>query len=104
VTFALNNTGPTREQVVVTAIEPNLEAGGFVFRFTAYVIGSNRTPVDTNATELSLNATQGAVFDLNVTAPVSWPAPSIVSFAVRASTLDASVAAKDLTVTLHVTP
>jgi len=27
-----------------------------------------------------------------------------VSFAVRASTLDASVAAKDLTVTLHVTP
>src|SRR5881296_3384642 len=89
VTFALNNTGPTREQVVVTAIEPNLEAGGFVFRFTAYVIGSNRTPVDTNATELSLNATQGAVFDLNVTAPVSWPAPSIVSFAVRASTLDA---------------
>ncbi|TLZ77908.1 MAG: site-2 protease family protein [Methanobacteriota archaeon] len=104
VTFALNNTGPTREQVVVTAIEPNLEAGGFVFRFTAYTIGSNRTPVDTNATELSLNATQGAVFDLNVTAPVSWPAPSIVSFAVRASTLDASVAAKDLTVTLHVTP
>src|SRR5881296_3701237 len=89
VTFALNNTGPTREQVVVTAIEPNLEAGGFVFRFTAYVIGSNRTPVDTNATEFSLNATQGAVFDLNVTAPVSWPAPSIVSFAVRASTLDA---------------
>src|SRR5438876_10604125 len=104
VTFALNNTGPTRAQVVVTAIEPNLEAGGFVFRFTAYTIGSNRTPVDTNATELSLNATQGAVFDLNVTAPVSWPAPSIVSFAVRASTLDASVAAKDLTVTLHVTP
>src|SRR5438128_808500 len=104
VTFALNNTGPTREQVVVTAIESNLEAGGFVFRFTGYTIGSNRTPVDTNATELGLNATQGAVFDLNVTAPVSWPAPSIVSFAVRASTLDASVAAKDLTVTLHVTP
>src|SRR5437867_4599377 len=104
VTFALNNTGPTREQVVVTAIEPNLEAGGFVFRFTAYTIGSNRTPVDTNATELSLNATQGAVFDLNVTAPVSWPPRSLVSLAVRASTLDASVAAKDLTVTLHVTP
>jgi len=104
VTFALNNTGPTREQVVVTAIESNLEAGGFVFHFTAYTIGPNRTPVDTNATELSLNATQGAIFDLNVTAPLSWPAPSTVSFAVRASTLDASVAAKDLTVTLHVTP
>jgi membrane-associated protease RseP (regulator of RpoE activity) len=102
-TFAVNNTGRTREQLVIVAKEANLEAGGrgFVFRFTAYEIGSIRTSVDANTTQFSLNASQRAIFDLKVTA-LDWPAPSTASFFVRVRTIDDNVE-EDLPVRLQVT-
>ena len=107
-TFAVNNTGPAREDVVVSAKDAkaaNLVAAGFVIIFTAYEIGSKRTIRSNDTLSIRLNASQRAVLDLQVTAPTMWPAPlpQYVTFLVHATTLDLSVP-KDLLVTLQITP
>jgi len=104
-TFAVNNTGPIRESVIVTANDPNLNAFGFVILFTSYQIGSVITPVSNSTVTLTLNASQHAVFDLSVTAPLTWPRalPQYVRFSVTARTSDGLVH-PELPVDLRVTP
>src|SRR5438445_501205 len=91
-TFGVNNTGPVRESVIVTAYDPNLNAFGFVILFTSYQIGSVVTPVSNNTVTISLNSTQLAAFDLRVTAPPTWPMtkplPQYVAFVVVAIPID----------------
>jgi len=104
-TFGVNNTGPVKESVIVTAYDPNLNAFGFVILFTSYQIGSVVTPVSNNSVTLSLKATQLAAFDLRVTAPPVWPTPlpRYVAFVVVARTIDGSVSAQ-LPVDLQIIP
>jgi len=104
-TFGVNNTGPVKESVIVTAYDPNLNAFGFVTLFTSYQIGSLVTPVSNNSVTISLNSTQLAAFDLRVTAPSVWPTPlpRYVAFVVVARTIDGSVSAQ-LPVDLQVIP
>src|SRR5437870_2416099 len=104
-TFGVNNTGPVKESVIVTAYDPNLNAFGFVTLFTSYQIGSVVTPVSNNSVTISLNSTQLAAFDLRVTAPSVWPTPlpRYVAFVVVARTIDGSVSAQ-LPVDLQVIP
>lgn len=104
-TFAVNNTGPIKESVIVTAIDANLNAFGFVILFTSYQIGSVTTPVNSSTVTLSLGASQHALFDLRVTAPPTWPRPlpQYVSFSVTARTSD-GVVHPELPVALRVTP
>ncbi len=104
-TFAVNNTGPVRESVIVTANDRNLDAFGFVILFTSYQIGSVTTPVSDSTVTLALSASQHAVFDLRVTAPPAWPSPlpQYVSFSVTARTSDGLVH-PELPVDLQVTP
>src|SRR3989442_1750512 len=106
-TFGVNNTGPVKESVIVTAYDPNLNAFGFVILFTSYQIGSVVTPVSNNTVTISLNSTQLAAFDLRVTAPPTWPMtkplPQYVAFVVVARTIDGLVSAQ-LPVDLKVTP
>src|SRR2546427_517230 len=104
-TFGVNNTGPVKESVIVTAYDPNLNAFGFVTLFTSYQIGSVVTPVSNNSVTISLNSTQLAAFDLQVTAPSVWPTPlpRYVAFVVVARTIDGSVSAQ-LPVDLQVIP
>src|SRR5438445_132097 len=104
-TFGVNNTGPVKESVIVTAYDPNLNAFGFVILFTSYQIGSVVTPVSNNSVTLSLNSTQLAAFDLRATAPAAWPTslPRYVAFVVVARTIDGSVSAQ-LPVDLQIIP
>ena len=104
-TFGVNNTGPVKESVIVTAYDPNLNAFGFVILFTSYQIGSMVTTVSSNSVTISLNSTQLAAFDLRVTAPSVWPTPlpRYVAFVVVARTIDGSVSAQ-LPVDLQVIP
>ena len=104
-TFGVNNTGPVKESVIVTAYDPNLNAFGFVILFTSYQIGSVVTPVSNNSVTLSLKSTQLAAFDLRVTAPPVWPTPlpRYVAFVVVARTIDGSVSAQ-LPVDLQIIP
>ncbi len=104
-TFGVNNTGPVKESVIVTAYDPNLNAFGFVILFTSYQIGSMVTPVNDSSVTISLNSTQVAAFDLRVTAPSVWPTPlpRYVAFVVVARTIDGSVSAQ-LPVDLQVIP
>jgi len=104
-TFAVNDTGPIRESVIVTANDPNLNAFGFVILFTSYQIGSVITPVSNSTVTLTLNASQRALFDLRVTAPPTWPRPlpQYVSFSVIARTSD-GLFHPELTVDLQITP
>jgi len=103
-TFALNNTGPVREDIVVNLRQFNLESFGFVIRFTRVTVGTNTTTVDTTTVSLLLNASQRAVIDLQVSAPSSWPRllPTTVNFEVRTTTRD-GVASAILPVALDVT-
>lgn len=102
--FALNHTAPAREVVVVTAKAPNLESAGFTFRFTQVRIGSQTTLVNNDTVTITLNASERAVLNLQVTAPPSWPValPKPVYFSVHATTVDEGVS-KDLAVTLNLT-
>ena len=102
--FTVNNTGPTKESVIVTASNPNLNAFGFVILFTSYQIGSVNTPVNDSTVTLTLDARQHALFNLRVTAPPTWPRPlpQYVSFSVTARTSDGLVH-PELPVDLQVT-
>src|SRR5213592_4898399 len=83
-TFAVNNTGPIKESVIVMTNDQNLNAFGFVIVFTSYQIGSVITQANNSTVTLTLNASQRAVFDLRVTAPamVGASLPQDVSFSV----------------------
>src|SRR5947208_1653985 len=90
-TFAVNNTGPIRESVIMGAKDQNLVAYYFVILFTSYRIGSVSTAVNSTSVTIMLNASQRAVFDLQVRAPTNWsgrPLPHYVSFLVTARTSD----------------
>ncbi|TLZ55358.1 MAG: site-2 protease family protein [Methanobacteriota archaeon] len=103
--FALNNTGPASENVVVNLRQNNLNEFGFVIRFTAFRIGTATTPVSTDTLTFRLNAVQRAVLDLNVTAPSSWGTsslPATVTFEVHATTPDGA-AQQDLVIMLQIT-
>src|SRR5438445_4698313 len=104
-TFGVNNTGPVKESLIVTAYDPNLNAFGFVILITSYQIGSVGTPVSDNSVTLSLNSTQLAAFDLRATAPAAWPTslPRYVAFVVVARTIDGSASAQ-LPFDLHIIP
>src|SRR5881396_2843974 len=81
-TFAVNNTGPIKESVIVMTNDQNLNAFGFVIVFTSYQISSVITQANNSTVTLTLNASQRAVFDLRVTAPamVGASLPQDVSF------------------------
>jgi membrane-associated protease RseP (regulator of RpoE activity) len=102
--FAINNTGPVPENVVVNLRQNNLDRVGFVMRFNGFQIGTVSTPVNTDTVTFRLNAGQRAILTLNVTAPPTWPAPTPanVTFQVHATTPD-GVPSKDLQVDLQVT-
>src|SRR5712691_11203366 len=105
-TFAVNDTGPIRESVIVTANDPNLNAFGFVILFTSYEIESVRTAVSNASVTFTLNASQRVVFDLQVSAPINWtsgPLPQYVTFLVTARTSDGLIH-PELPVDLRVTP
>src|SRR5437773_1944325 len=104
-TFAVNNTGPIKESVIMGAKDQNLLAFGFVVLFTAYRIGSVSTAVNNASVTITLNARQRAVFDLQVTAPTNWsssPLPQYVSFLVTARTTDGLIR-PELSVDLRIT-
>ena len=102
--FAINNTGPMREDIVVNLRQNNLDRAGFSMRFLSYQIGTVTTPVNTDTVTLRLSASARAILTLNVTAPPSWPAPTPanVTFQVHATTPD-GVASNDLQVGLQIT-
>src|SRR3989441_281472 len=102
--FTVNNTGPTKESVIVTASNLNLNAFGFVILFTSHQIGSVNTPVNDSTVTLQLDPRQHALFNLRVTAPPTWPRPlpQYVSFSVTARTSDGLVH-PELPVDLQVT-
>src|SRR5467141_275998 len=102
--FAINNTGPVPENVVVNLRQNNLDRVGFVMRFNGFQIGTVITPVNTDTVTFRLNTGQRAILTLNVTAPPTWPAPTPanVTFQVHATTPD-GVPSKDLQVDLQVT-
>jgi len=105
-TFAVNNTGPIKESVIMGAKDQNLLAFGFVVLFTSYRIGSVSTAVNNASVTITLNARQRAVFDLQVTAPTNWsssPLPQYVSFLVTARTTDGLIR-PELSVDLRITP
>jgi len=106
-TFAVNNTGPIKESVIMGAKDQkNLLAFGFVILFTSYRIGSVSTAVSNASVTITLNASQRAVFDLQVRAPNNWsssPLPVYVSFLVTARTSDGLIH-PELPVDLRITP
>jgi membrane-associated protease RseP (regulator of RpoE activity) len=103
--FAVNNTGPARENVVVSVRPNNLDRVGFVIRFTSYQIGTSNVSEDKDTVEFRLNPSQRAVLDLMVTAPASWPSalPAMVAFQVHAGTPDGVATPADLEVPVQVT-
>ena len=103
-TFALNNSGPIREDVVVNLQQFNLESFGFVIRFIRVFVGTNTTSVNTTTVSFFLNAAQRVVLDLKIAAPPTWPRPlpTTVHFEVRTTTRD-GVASAILPVALDVT-
>src|SRR5436190_1891010 len=103
--FAVNNTGPARENVVVSVRPNNLDRFGFVIRFTAYEIGGTNVSVNRDTVEFRLNASHGAILDLEVTAPLTWgkPLPETVTFQVHAATPDGVATPADLDVPVQVT-
>ncbi len=103
--FAVNNTGPAKENVVVSVRPNNLDRVGFVIRFTAYQIGSSNLSADKDTVEFRLNASQRAVLDLMVMAPAIWPSalPAMVTFQVHAATPDGVATPADLDVPVQVT-
>src|SRR2546426_235650 len=104
--FAVNNTGPIKESIIMGTKDQNLAAFGFVTLFTSYRIGSVSTAVNNASVTITLNARQRAVFDLQVTAPTNWsssPLPQYVSFLVTARTTDGLIR-PELSVDLRITP
>src|SRR5438046_6447554 len=103
--FAVNITGPARENVVVSVRSNNLYRFGFVIRFTAYEIGGTNVSVNRDTVEFRLNASHGAILDLEVTAPLTWgkPLPETVTFQVHAATPDGVATPADLDVPVQVT-
>ena len=103
--FAVNNTGPARENVVVSVRPNNLDRFGFVIRFTAYEIGGTNVSVNRDTIEFRLNASHGAILDLEVTAPLTWgkPLPETVTFQVHAATPDGVATPAGLDVPVQVT-
>ncbi|TLZ44721.1 MAG: site-2 protease family protein [Methanobacteriota archaeon] len=76
--FAVENTGPIRTEIVVSAsgiIVENMEESGFVIRFTQVAINGTTTTLSGRTAAVNLTASQRAVFDLQVSAPPSWPVP-----------------------------
>jgi len=105
-TFAVNNTGPIRESVIMGTKDQNLVAFDFVILFTSYEIESVRTAVSNASVTVTLNASQRVVFDLQVSAPINWtsgPLPQYVTFLVTARTSDGLIH-PELPVDLRVTP
>jgi membrane-associated protease RseP (regulator of RpoE activity) len=102
--FALNDTGAARENVVVNLLQNNLDQAGFTIRFTSFIVGTVSTPVNSDTISFGLAASQRAVIDLNVTAPLTWsaPLPANVKFQVHATTPDGA-AMRDLQVALQIT-
>lgn len=71
-TFAVNNTGRTSINLVVTTdntVNRNHEAGRFSIQFTRIEIDGNNTTIDLDTVSFRLNATERAILDLLVTAP-----------------------------------
>ena len=103
--FVVNNTGPAKENVVVSVRPNNLDRVGFVIRFTAYQIGSSNLSANKDTVEFRLNASQRAVLDLMVMAPAIWPSalPAMVTFQVHAATPDGVATPADLDVPVQVT-
>src|SRR6266705_1032725 len=105
-TFAVNTTGPIKESVIMGVKDQNLITFGFVILFTSYRIGSISTAVNNASVTITLNASQRAVFDLQVRAPTNWssaPLPQYPSFLVTARTTDGLIRPV-LAVDLRVTP
>src|SRR5947208_3489346 len=105
-TFAVNNTGPIKESIIMGTKDQNLVAFDFAILFTSYRIGSLTTAVNNASVTIRLNASQRAVFDLQVRAPTNWtsaPLPQYVSFLVTARTSDGLIH-PELPVDLRVTP
>src|SRR5436309_934905 len=103
--FAVNNTGPAKENVVVSVRPNNLDRVGFVIRFAAYQIGSSNVSANRDTVEFRLNASQRAVLDLMVMAPAIWPSalPAMVTFQVHAATPDGVATPADLDLPVQVT-
>jgi len=105
-TFVVNNTGPIKESIIMGTKDQNLVAFDFAILFTSYRIGSVTTAVNNASVTITLNASQRAVFDLQVRAPTNWtsaPLPQYVSFLVTARTTDGLIR-PELAVDLRVTP
>src|SRR2546426_663897 len=105
-TFVINNTGPIKESIIMGTKDQNLAAFDFAILFTSYRIGSLTTAVSNASVTITLNASQRAVFDLQVRAPTNWsssPLPQYVSFLVTARTSDGLIH-PELPVDLRVTP
>src|SRR2546422_221867 len=105
-TFVVDNTGPIKESIIMGTKDQNLVAFDFAILFTSYRIGSVTTAVNNASVTITLNASQRAVFDLQVRAPTNWtsaPLPQYVSFLVTARTTDGQIH-PELPVDLRVTP
>lgn len=95
ITFAVNNTGPTGIDLVVSFRDlatENLEDFGFSIRFTRVQIDGDSTTIDLDTISMRLNATERAILDLRVTAPTIWPPerplPVGLAFPVKATGRD----------------
>src|SRR3989440_5193607 len=105
-TFVVNNTGPIKESIIMGTKDQNLVAFDFAILFTSYRIGSVTTAVNNASVTITLNASQRAVFDLQVRAPTNWtsaPMPQYVRFLLPARTTDGLIH-PELPVDLRVTP
>lgn len=104
--FAVNHTGASRENVVLTIDPKNLDdpdPGFFSIFFRDITIGGNTTSVMNSTTRFSLNRTERAIVNLTIDAPASgWSPPTDVDFAVIAAA--ERRLSRDLTVFVRLTP
>src|SRR5947199_371678 len=90
--------------------------GWFIFGFLILMLGVRHPPplndisgtnvsVNRDTIEFRLNASHGAILDLEVTAPLTWgkPLPETVTFQVHAATPDGVATPADLDVPVQVT-
>ena len=103
-TFAINNTGLTRETVVATLRLNNLDRVGFAIRFTSYRISSTNHTTNTDTFSVRLSPSERVIVDLLIAAPPTWPTPlpADVTFQVHATTPDLAVS-HDLQVGVRIT-
>ena len=77
VTFAVNNTGGARERIGLAIDAPNLGSYGWTIVFVSgRIVSGNGTvsiPVNPLSVRFSLDGTQHAVLEINVTAPAGPP-------------------------------